>query len=329
MKPHFCELQKSTDAYARTESRSRRDLLKSSLALPVLGISRRNANAEPAAWGDTADSAPKGLMAESGWCWEGQGYTGAGWSIFGVGEGARYFGLDKAFHLWRRNDDLVMEKLRPMKEVVCEITATRPLRCGPYCVQAHYDSSPDALLREAANVAQLSQRYANLTGAYIDDTLGRPGRKPNAITPELWRKVYGTLKKGNPRLKLWALVFANQLMEEDWADFKSMMDVIHLWVWDSKDLPRLDGYIERCHKLFPGKPVNVGCFLWDYPSMKYSRGNYEKGHAVPMELLEFQWRRVRDYLASGAIAGYAILGAYLIDYVREQVVWVRDFIAAN
>jgi len=303
---------------------SRRDLIKGTLAaVPAAGLFHKS-------FARSSDAARPVRLADFGWTWEGQGFVGGvGLSTYGLGEGAEYFGLKKVFNMYRPNDDLAMEKLRPFEEVVCEISPNRPISCGERCVESFYDLTPSKFVAEARNIGELSMRHSNIKGAYIDDSLGRPERKPHAITPELYSSIYSALKKGNPDLKLWALVFSEQLYEEDWVGFKSQMEVINLWLFASKELTNLDRHVDRCREIFPNRPLVLGCFLWDYPSMKFSQGDFEKGHAVPMDLLKLQWERVLKYLEAGKIDGYTILGAYQIDGAPEQARWVRDFIAAN
>ena len=64
-----------------------------------------------------------GKMANTGWCWDGQGINGS-WhlSIFGIGEGTKWFGLDKCCFMFYPNTALAMEKLHDMEEVACEIS---------------------------------------------------------------------------------------------------------------------------------------------------------------------------------------------------------------
>ena len=50
---------------------------------------------------------------------------------------------------------------------------------------------------------------------------------------------------------------------------------------------------------------------------------------MPLARLKYQWERIPGYLAEGVIAGYCVLGAYLIDWQPEHAEWIRDFIAAN
>ena len=307
---------------------SRRDLIKGALALPAVGLLTNSLVR-------ASEPEKRVRLADFGWSWEGQGFVGgAGLSIYGLGEGAKYFGLKKVFTLYRPNDEVAMNKLRSFDEVICEISSNRPMHCGERCVESLYDATPPKFLEEARNVADLSLKYPNLKGAYIDDTLGAKRENDDsdyadAITGELYASIYDTLKKTNPNLKLWALVFAEQLYKPDWAGFKPHMEVINLWVWSEKDLRNLDRHVDRCREIFPDKPISLGCFLWDYPSMNFKKGEFEKGHAVSMDLLKLQWESVLKYVASGKIDSYTILGAYQIDGAPEQARWVRDFIADN
>jgi hypothetical protein len=300
---------------------SRRDLIKGTLAVSAAGLLGSS-------FAQSANPAKNIRLADFGWSWEGQGFVGgAGISIFGLGEGAKYFGLNKVFNLWGPNNDLAMEKLRSFDEVVCEISPNRPIHCGERCMKSFYDPTPEKFLAEAENVAALSVKYRNIKGVYIDDTLGSD--KASVLTPEFYASIYNTLKKANPDLKIWQLVYSRQLYKQDWAGFKSHMDVIKMSVWDSQEDLDLDRHVGRCREIFPDKPLVLNCYLWDYSSMKFSRGNFERGHAFSMDLLRVHWERVLRYLEAGKIHGYTILGARHIDGAPEQARWVRDFIAAN
>src|SRR5439155_16291595 len=134
-----------------------------------------------------------------------------------------------------------MEKLRSFEEVVCEPAFNRRIQCGGRCSVALYDARPQRFLEETRNVGALSLKYPNLTGVYIDESLGTD----EPITRELYVSIYDTLKKANQNLKLWALVYAEQLYKQDWAGFKPHMEVINLWIWSEKDLRNLDRHVER------------------------------------------------------------------------------------
>jgi hypothetical protein len=48
-----------------------------------------------------------------------------------------------------------------------------------------------------------------------------------------------------------------------------------------------------------------------------------------MDRLKFQWSKVAEYVAEGRIAGFSLIGGFLIDVHEAEARWVRDFIAAH
>ena len=257
-------------------------------------------------------------MKDVGWVWEGQGLDpGVHPSIFGAGEGAKYFGLSRACFMFHPNNDLAMQKMSDLEEIVCDISKWK-FRDTEHGGSEHWvDAKPESVRAEAENVSRLSTKYPNITGAIHDDMKGLVEREHCA--PEQYAEIYAALKNHNPRLNLWAVVYTHELNPADWAGFEPFMDVINLWVWRAKDLPKLDEGVERCREMFPDKPLIMGCYLRDYTAAA----------PVPMELLKLQWEKLLRHLQEGTVAGYSILGAVLIDGQQEQAAWVRDFIAAN
>ena len=264
-------------------------------------------------------------MADAGWCWDGQAINGQ-WqlSIFGVGEGTQWFGLRRCCFMFHPNTPLAMEKLRGMKEVVCEISKWEYQKVehpqyknlgAP--MRMNHDGRLERKSREAAIVSGLSRQYPNITGAFDDDLYGKI--KAEHITPEQYAAVHRAVKSANPKLKHWGVVYSHELKKENWAGFADLLDVITLWVWASKDLLHLDRYVEQCREIFPGKTINIGCYLRDFTLLD----------GVPMDMLKTQWEFVRKALHDGTLQGYSILGGFLIDMHPEQATWVRDFIRAN
>ncbi len=257
-------------------------------------------------------------LADVGWVWEGQGLDpGVYPSIFGVGEGAKYFGLTRACYMFHPNTELAMQKLSFLDEVVCDIAKWKFRRNEDGGTVHWIDAAPESVRAEAETVSRLSVSYPNVTGAIHDDMKGLVRREN--MTPDQYAAVYQALKSHNDQLKLWAVVYTHELNPEDWAGFEPYMDLINLWVWESRNLPHLDEYVDRCRELFPDKPLIMGCYLRDYTLVA----------PVPMDLLKLQWERVLRYLQEGKIDGYSILAAVLIDGHQEQANWIRDFIARN
>ncbi|MCB9783336.1 MAG: hypothetical protein H6751_10285 [Candidatus Omnitrophica bacterium] len=257
-------------------------------------------------------------LRDIGWIWEGQGLDpGVFPSIFGVGEGAEYFGLDRVQFMFHPNNDLAMRKLSDKKEVVCDISKWKFYN-PPQGGTAHQvDSSLESVAREAENVSRLSTNYPNITGAIHDDMKGLVEK--SKISVNQYGKIYDALKKHNPSLKLWSVVYTHELDAEVWAGFTPFMDIINLWVWKSEDLVNLEEDLDHCRMIFPDKPINLGCYLRDYTLVA----------PVPMDRLKHQWDCVLRFANEGLIDGYSILAAVLIDGHQEQANWVRDFIAAH
>jgi hypothetical protein len=297
-----------------TKSLSRRDLIRNAVSLSTV-----------AALSPAAVAAPPrpNKLADAGWCWDGQSTYVPSLSIFGAGEGTKWFGLRRCCYMFHPNTALAMEKLRDMEEVVCEISKWEcvhvevPGLKGAPAVQHRHDGRIERKCREAEIVSQLSLKYPNVTGAIDDDLYGKI--KTEHITPDQYATVHRALRSANPRLKHWGVVYSHELKKGNWAGFTDLLDVVTLWVWASKDLVNLDRYVEQCREMFPGKPINVGCYLRDYTLRA----------GVPMDLLKLQWEFVRKAVVDGVIQGYSILAGCLIEMHAEQATWVRDFIRAN
>ncbi|MBI5395467.1 MAG: hypothetical protein HZA91_09255 [Verrucomicrobia bacterium] len=255
-------------------------------------------------------------MKDIGWVWEGQGLDpGVFPSIYGVGEGCAYFGLKRACYIFHPNDEQAMRKLRHLDEVICDISKWKWQRTKDGGSKNFIDAAPATVRAEAENVGRLSLKFPNITGAFHDDMKGLVKRE--RYTPAQYGEIYAALKRANPKLKLWTVVYTHELEHPDWKEFAPFIDVVNLWVWNAKDIPKLDGDLDRCRAVFPGKPVVMGCYLRDYPSVA----------PVPMDMLKLQWHKLVNHLQDGKVTGFSILGAVLIDGQQEQANWVRDFIA--
>jgi len=166
---------------------------------------------------------------------------------------------------------------------------------------------------EAEAVSRLSLKYPNVTGAIHDDTLSSLEGDPGAR--EGYGEIHSALKRHNPDLRLWSVVYASQLAPDKWRGLEPYVDVVNLWGGDED----LDAAVGRCPELFPGRPICIGCYL----------RNYRTRTPVPIAELQDRFERIVRYLEQGKIAGYAILGTVLIDGHQDQAEWVRDFIARH
>lgn len=297
------------------KSISRRSLVKGIAAIPAVA-----ALSGPFSGKARSQDGKVRRLSEVGWCWDGQGFNGGvNPSIFGAGEGTKWFGLTKTAYMFHPNTELAMEKLRDFVEVICEISKWKVRRCENGV--AHYlDGKISTKCEEARAVGRLSRRFPNITGAVDDDLLGIIKRE--SIKPAQYALVYEALKKANPDLKLWTVVYDRELDQKNWAGFEPFMDIVNLCVGnETRDFPKLGQYLDQCNELFSDRPINLIYRLRDF-------GHKPLG-GVRMDLLQQHWEDIRKYVEQGRLSGYSILGGFLIDMHTEQARWLRDFIAAS
>jgi len=260
-------------------------------------------------------------MRDVGWVWEGQGLDpGVYPSIFGVGEGAEFFGLHNAVFLFHETTELAIKKLSPLKHIVVDISKWLLRNCGEgNCGSESYnDSSLETVTAEARKVSEFSIKYTNIAGAMYDDLKGLMQREGQGIEQVI--TIKSALLKRNPYLYLECVAYAHELDHKDfWKPLASHIDVISFWVWSHEKLGSLHDDLLRCRELFPDTPIRMGCYLRDYGAAM----------PMPMESLKHQWNVLENALHNNLVNGYEILATVLIDGQQQQAEWIRDFIRAN
>jgi len=257
-----------------------------------------------------------------GWVWEGQGMDpGVPPSVYGVGEGATYFGLARCVFIFHPTNRVTLGKLRDKAEVVADISKWKLIEIPPpegefYGVgyRNKRDSNPATAVAEAENLSRLSVEFPNVTGAFIDDTTCMFGYDNYA--EDVPQRVRDALHSANPGLKLWIVVYVSQLDAEYWKPFLPFVDVVALFM-GADDIPDLERNVDRCAAVFPGKAINVGSYIHDYRATQ----------PVPLERIAQQYETMYKLWQGGRIAGYNILGAMCIDRDPEEAEWIRGFLA--
>jgi len=257
------------------------------------------------------------------WVWEGPWIDAMlGPSIYGLGEGARYFHAKNIAYLYGQNDAPALEKLRHFKRVICDVSKWR-FRCAQAYAEnqplvQYHDSAPGVAREEALNLSRLSRSYGSIVGGVIDD-LSSTYLSQRRFSPKQLEEVSSALKEYNPSLNLYAVVYTKDL-DLDFTEYAPHIDVVNLWVWENiRDLKNLDAHIEKCLEVFPRKPVLLGLYMRNYPSRQ----------AMPLELLEFEFKKASQYIDEGKIIGFIVFAAFLIDKHPEQAEWVRRFLENN
>jgi len=263
--------------------------------------------------------AGKPSFRDLGWVWEGQGIDPqVPPSIYGLGQGARYFGLSRVNFLFHPNDVHALRLLQGYDEVVCDISkwGWEWSADGRPACKAKSDHA--TVTAEGENVARLARQFPNVTGAYCDDLLGL--MKQFKYGPKEFAGVRAAIRKVNPAIRLWTVVYTHELEQVGfWTEMRPHIDVVTLWIWDSDNLVHMPRYVDQCRKLFPDKPIVMGVYLRDYAKVA----------PVPVDRVKRQMEGIADLVGKGKLAGYSILAAVLIDGHRPQADAVRDFIAAQ
>ncbi|MFA6244666.1 MAG: hypothetical protein WC655_27225 [Candidatus Hydrogenedentales bacterium] len=284
-----------------------------------LGFASKTEGAEQQPIADAPKNTGKPAFRDIGWVWEGQGIDPkVPPSIYGLGQGARYFGLSRVNFLFHPNDEHALRLLQDYDEVTCDISKWgwewdengRPI-CKP-------KSDPVTVRTEGENVARLAKQFQNVTGVYCDDLMGL--MKSSKYGPKEFGDIRSAIRDLNPKLSLWTVVYTHELGDvEFWTGLRPHIDVVTLWIWKQEDIVHMPEYVDQCRKLFPDKPIVMGVYLRDYTHVA----------PVPVDLVKKQMEGIATLVEKGMLSGYSILASVLIDGHRPQADAVRDFIAAH
>jgi hypothetical protein len=259
-------------------------------------------------------------MLEVGWVWEGFAFDPeVEPTVYGVGEGATYFGVPGANFMFHPNNQVNFAKLGHVPRVTADISKwvwypTTAESTGRHTFAQRRDDEPAIVAAEAEKVSRLSLEFPNVVAAFIDDTHGVCAH--DTYTADTPRDIREALHRHNPNLDLWIVVYTHELDKEYWRDWRDDVDVINLWVWESANLPHIEEYIPQCRELFPKQRLVMGVYMRDYTLRA----------PVPLEMLEIELEAIARHLEAGTLDGYSILAACLIDQHPEQAEFIREFI---
>lgn len=222
---------------------------------------------------------------------------------------AKYYNAANGVYVYGRTSDEMVALHADMKNLLVMVTNS--------CRAPGQQPESDAECAE--NLSRLSLKYPNIRGGMIDDMTV----KSQEITSEKIEHiatVSRNLKKHNPDLELFGVVYCHELGKKDYSGILPSIDGVNLWYWYQEELLELEKYVDICRDNFPGKKLYLGLFIHDY-------GTSDAG-AVP-ELLIHQLKGGRKLLAEGKIDALVILGDREILKWPEQAAAVKGFLSAN
>ncbi|MBO4631583.1 MAG: hypothetical protein J5858_06645 [Lentisphaeria bacterium] len=167
-----------------------------------------------------------------------------------------------------------------------------------------YDN-PEAYVDE---VISLKRNYPNVSGGIMDDFFNgeRSAFDLDAIAGKMCAAA----------LPLWVVVYDFQLCRQDVLQKLEKCDVITFWTWDVKKLASMEKNLTGLHRMFPGKKIVAGCYLW----------NFGGDLTLTVRHMEYQCCAALDLLDAGIIGDIIILGSPLIGIKLPAIDWTRDWI---
>jgi hypothetical protein len=181
---------------------------------------------------------------------------------------------------------------------------------------------PENMMTKVQEVVNFSKTQENIVGAIIDDltTIYLDKNGNHKISPEQVGEMKKLLVSINPAFKLYAVCYTMNF-NIDIKAYLPYIDEISLWVWNARNLKKLDKYMKKAPKVFGNKPLNLGLYMFDFPEFKT---------LMPMKLLKYEFNKATQYLREQKISGIQILGRYLkSDLESPQAKWIQEFLAQN
>ncbi|MBQ7208922.1 MAG: hypothetical protein IJS01_14080 [Lentisphaeria bacterium] len=222
---------------------------------------------------------------------------------------AKYFNAVNGVYVYGPTSREMISRHGGMKKLLAMVTTT----CRAPGQQ------PESDVECAEKLSRLSLEFPCVAGGMMDDMTAAS----DAVTPEKIRQVSSVsaaLKKHNPALELFGVVYRHELGKKDYSGILPYIDGVNLWHWYQEELLDLEENVSLCRTIFPGKKILMGLFLHDY-------GTSDAG-TLP-ELLLYQLQGARSLLARGEISGLVILGDREILKWPEQAAAVKGFLEAR
>ncbi len=91
-----------------------------------------------------------------------------------------------------------------------------------------------------------------------------------------------------------------------------------LWTWKPAELKDLPSNLSALEKLAPGKPIYLGCYMYDFDACR----------PLPVEVMRQQTETGYGWLQQGRIQGMIFLATPNADVGLEAVEWTRQWITA-
>lgn len=174
---------------------------------------------------------------------------------------------------------------------------------------------------EAERVGDLAARYANISGAIMDDFFERPDadgqRQIAGHAPDEIDRIKACLSEraGRP-MSLWVVVYGHQL-ELDIGSHLARCDGVTFWSWTADELAQTRDRLTQLRRLAPGIPIRLGCYLYDYGGKR----------EMSVDAMKAQCDEAEALIQEGVVEGLIFLASCICDLPLPAVTSARDWIA--
>jgi len=217
-----------------------------------------------------------------------------------------YFDLDNVMYVYGPLNDEMLSLHKGCRKVICHL--------GRNCRTA--GAAMDSDVEEAETLSRMSLTYPNIVGGVVDDMSGNYGKN---YSRREYMAIHDALHKHNPSLELYGVVYAHELelMKKEVEAVSGCIDHVILWFWKKTDLMEYDLALERCRALFPGKPIMLGIFMFDYALSCLPNS---------AETMYYHLEKARRSLAEGKVQDMVILGDREIEKCPEAADFIRKYL---
>ncbi len=172
----------------------------------------------------------------------------------------------------------------------------------------------------------LRDTMPNLTGYYLDDFFhidNQPGfdrnseiqAAPASLSIDEMSELYQETVDYKRRLDLAIVLYTAQLCPAIRPVMK-YVDVVSLWIWDGKDIQKIEANFQKYRSLVPDKPTLLGIYMWDFGGRK------ELGKDFMVQQLDYALQLYKQGQIEGLIFHCTPLcnkGLAAVDYARDWI----------
>jgi hypothetical protein len=170
---------------------------------------------------------------------------------------------------------------------------------------------PFVYTQRLSQVRRLVDQFPRIEAVLLDDMSTVSIDK--GFKPENIRQIRRSLDGKYAAVKLWGVLYTMSFNRPKIDEYINELDVINLWTWHAKDVVKLEQNVAHCEKKYPGKPIMLGLYLYDYGDNR----------RMSLDLLKRQCDTALELVHAGRIQGIVFL---TIDSDVQTLSWAADWI---